>query len=34
MEEPTTMATENTMYEKINDFGSVKITLASPNDIR
>jgi DNA-directed RNA polymerase subunit beta' len=28
------MATEATVYERINDFGSVKITLASPNDIR
>ena len=28
------MATENTVYEKINDFGSVRISLASPNDIR
>ena len=27
------MAIEN-VYDKINDFGSVKITLASPNDIR
>ena len=28
------MAIENTVYERINDYGSVKITLASPNDIR
>ena len=28
------MATENTVYERINDFGSVRISLASPNDIR
>ena len=28
------MATETTVYERINDLGSVKITLASPNDIR
>jgi len=27
------MAMEN-VYDKVNDFGSVKITLASPNDIR
>jgi DNA-directed RNA polymerase subunit beta' len=29
-----TMATESGLYERINDFGSVKISLASPNDIR
>jgi DNA-directed RNA polymerase subunit beta' len=34
LEEPITMATENTVYERINDFGSVRISLASPNDIR
>ncbi|HUU10480.1 MAG TPA: DNA-directed RNA polymerase subunit beta' [Phycisphaerae bacterium] len=28
------MAVESSVYEKINDYGSVKITLASPNDIR
>jgi DNA-directed RNA polymerase subunit beta' len=28
------MAIESTVYERINDYGSVKITLASPNDIR
>jgi DNA-directed RNA polymerase subunit beta' len=28
------MAIENSLYEKINDFGAVRITLASPNDIR
>jgi len=27
------MAIEN-LYDKVNDFGSVRITLASPNDIR
>jgi DNA-directed RNA polymerase subunit beta' len=34
LEEPIAMAIENTVYERINDYGSVKITLASPNDIR
>jgi len=29
-----TQATEAGPYERINDFGSVKISLASPNDIR
>jgi len=29
-----TQATEAGLYERINDFGSVKISLASPNDIR
>ena len=28
------MAIDNSVYEKINDYGSVKVTLASPNDIR
>ena len=28
------MVMENSLYEKINDFGAVKISLASPNDIR
>jgi len=28
------MAIENAVYDKINDYGSVKIALASPNDIR
>ena len=28
------MAIESSVYERINDYGSVKVTLASPNDIR
>ncbi len=28
------MAIDTTVYDKINDYGSVKISLASPNDIR
>jgi len=28
------MAIENSVYDRINDYGSVRISLASPNDIR
>jgi len=28
------MAIDSSIYDKVNDYGSVKVTLASPNDIR
>ena len=37
MSRPTpekTMQQTESMYDRINDYGSVKVTLASPNDIR